>query len=195
MKKFYLAFLVMTCFCVGIISCNMNQSASSEMIISEYFSGYNMRNFDMISTYVSDSILISEMDHVVSSDRQELYTHFQWDSVFIPKYKIIDLVSNEDTVFVTASKICKRIKYLHDKPTVYKANFIIDHQQIVKVQTTEFLEFDYKIWEARRDSLVAWIDDNHNALSGFQYDLTLQGAHNYLEAIDLYNRHKAANSQ
>ena len=154
-----------------------------------------MRNFDRISTCVSDSILISEMDHVVSSDRQELYIHFQWDSVFTPKYKIIDLISNEDTVVVTASKICQRIKYLHDKPTVYKANFVIDHQQIVKVETTEFIEFDYKIWEARRDSLAAWIDDNHNTLSGFQYDLTLQGAHNYLEAIDLYNRYKATNLQ
>lgn len=187
LRLFFLILIYYGC----IISCSTNQNISAEEIVKAFFVGYNTSNFDAISKCVTDSVVTVEMDFVLTNDRQELYTHFSWDSVFMPKYKIITVETNMDTVVVTASKICNRIKYLHDVPTVYKANFIIESNKIVKVQTTEFLVFDYKLWESRRDSLVTWIDENHRELKDFQYDLTSDGAHKYLNAIDLYeNRAK-----
>jgi len=45
-------------------------------------------------------------------------------------------------------------------------------------------------WSSRRYSLVSWIKIYYPYLDGFVYDQTLEGAQNYLKAIELYTDEK-----
>lgn len=54
----------------------------------------------------------------------------------------------------------------------------------------ECVDADWNIWQMERDSLVKWVSINHPELDGFIHDLTMNGAINYLKAIELYENSK-----
>ncbi|WPP49957.1 hypothetical protein [Catalinimonas niigatensis] len=62
----------------------------------------------------------------------------------------------------------------------------------MKLESLECLNADWNIWQTERDSLVNWTRNNHPKLDGFIHDLTMDGAINYLKAIELYEKRKDA---
>lgn len=50
----------------------------------------------------------------------------------------------------------------------------------------DYKNFDLYQWSSRRDTLVKWIETYHPELSGFNFDMTKNGAENYLKSIELY---------
>lgn len=171
-----------------LFACNpKNEKQSKEDIVRTYFKGLNESDYKITTSCISDSMVRSEGDFILTRNSKEYYIHFQWDSVFSPEYKLIDLQETTDsTMEVTLSKFCKRIEFLHDSATVYKSKFNIKDQRIIKVENFELVYFDTLKWSSRRDTLVAWINRNHPRLNGFIYDQTKAGAKHYLEAIELY---------
>ena len=66
------------------------------------------------------------------------------------------------------------------------SNYISD---TIKVEEMNFLlsdNMDFRKWEARRDTLIFWINIHHPDLNGFDITQTIQGGQNYLKAIELY---------
>lgn len=181
-------FFLFAITCLIQVSCN---SASDKLtykeIINNYINGLNESNYKQIEMCISDSLTTVESNFVLTESSNDYYKHFQWDSVFSPKYDILNSKKISDhSVEITLSKIGDRIKYLHDTVTVYKAKFDFADDQIIKIDNFELVYFDTLKWNSRRDTLVAWVKTNHANLDGFIYDQTLTGAQNYLKAIELY---------
>jgi hypothetical protein len=174
------------------VGCNSQPEESTpEEIAIEYINALNASDFEKINSNISDSILTVEGDFIVTNSRENYYVHFQWDSVFVPNYKVIETEKiTENSLEITLSKECKRIHYLHDTATVYKVLMEFEDHQITKITTTDYLHFDFTKWQSRRDTLVAWIDQNHPELNGFVFDQSALGAKNYLKAIELYREDK-----
>lgn len=179
-------------FLFAVTSIQMGCKSSSDNLTPEemvmgYINGLNESNFEHIESYISDSLTTREGGFVLSENSKDYYIHFQWDSVFSPKYSAIDSRRiSDNSVEVTLSKTCKRIKYLHDTPTVFKARIDFLNNQIVEIDNFDLIIFDTLKWISRRDSLVAWIKLNNPELDGFIYDQTPTGAQKYLKAIDLF---------
>jgi hypothetical protein len=166
-------------------------SLTSEKIVNDYINGLNESNFEHFESFISDSLTTMEGGFVLTENSKDYYIHFQWDSVFSPKYNIINSKKiSDNSVEVTLSKTCKRIKYLHDTATIYKVRFDFANNHIIKIDNFELVYFDTLKWSSRRDALVAWIKIHYPDLDGFVYDQTLIGAQNYLKAIELYNDKK-----
>jgi hypothetical protein len=183
--------LVILGLILTLISCNStHKSLTHEQIVKDYFYALNTGDFSIISNCISDSIMTTEKEYILTYNQKELYQQFQWDSVFKPKYELTDLKMDSTSVKATVSKICARIVFLQDSAMIYKVQIDFKDNQITKVQTTEYVFLDFAKWQPRRDTLTSWIDKNYPELSGFVYDLTLKGAQNYLTAIDLYKNEK-----
>ncbi len=67
-----------------------------------------------------------------------------------------------------------------------KARFDLVNNHIIKIDNFELIYFDTLKWNSRRDTLVEWFKIHCPDLDGFIYDQTLNGAQNYLKAIDLF---------
>lgn len=61
-----------------------------------------------------------------------------------------------------------------------------DDGKICTIEIMDYENFDLYQWSSRRDTLVKWIETYHPELSGFNFDMTKNGAENYLKSIELY---------
>jgi hypothetical protein len=190
-KNTIIGLVILTGLMIIQTSCSSKQRTDSqEQIIKYYYNGLSTGNFKLISKCISDSILIIEKGYILTNNRNDYYQHIQWDSVFKPKYNLIDLKKDSDFYVAIVSKICKRIEFLQDTVITFKEKIEFKNNQIDKMQLLDYLLLDFEKWQQRTESLIAWIDKNHPEISGFNTDMTLKGAQNYLKAVDLYKNKK-----
>lgn len=183
-------FLLIMCMC---FSCANNavtkEKLSNKQIIENYYDARNNKDISKINALISDSLLWIDLNYTIARNKTEFYENFKWDSVFQSQHKIIDFDSiSENVVEISFTKICKRIKFLHDSATVSRQTISIVDNKIAKINTTEYLVFDFEKWQSRRDSLNNWVKENHPELNGFVNDITNAGAQNYMKAIELYEQ-------
>ncbi len=169
-----------------MVSSCTNEAALQQEAVKTYYAGLDAGDFQQVSTAMADSFVVIEGDFVTPQSRADHYTMFQWDSVFAPSYTINKMEAFEDSVKVEVSSFSARYAYLKNNPLTCDMTFSFEGSKIDKLLIGDCPEADWAIWEARRDSMVAWIDSNHAALSGFIFDLTKEGALNYMQAIALY---------
>ena len=165
-------------------------------LVTKYFNGLNKGDFDQISDYLDDDVLVLYYDEAVARNKKELCHFFRIDSVFMPEYKLVEYKKNGSTLDVIVSKSDKQINFLLEKPLFsrYRIRFndnSITRIAIVDIDDNDFDEWaSYDKWSSKEDSLVSWIDKNHPELSGFKKDRTIQGRINYLKSIELYKNKK-----
>lgn len=178
-------------FLLATIFFGCTKSKSTQILVEEYFKGFNNSNFSTVEKVINDSIRILEGDYTVAGSIQEFKTNFDWDQTFNPQYKIVETINiNNDSAEIVISKTCDRINFLLDTAILCKIKLDFVDNKITKVNTVEYLKFDFVKWQQRRDSLVAWADIHHPELKGFANDMTVAGAQNYKKAIDYYINEK-----
>ncbi|MBN2396247.1 MAG: hypothetical protein JXC36_07285 [Candidatus Atribacteria bacterium] len=188
-KKY--AWILIIGLIVIFISCHPRQiNLTNEQIVANYYKGLNDGDFSLIINLVSDSIQTTEKEYIITRSRKELYQQFKWDSVFNPKYELIDLKADSNSIEATVSKTCKRIEFLQDTSLIIKVMIDLKNGQMTKIQIIDYVYINFAKWQPRRDSLVVWIDKKHPELSGFLNDFTIKGAENYLKAIEFYKNEK-----
>jgi len=175
-------------FFVILISCKSRQDDAR--IIEKFYEGFNLGNYTLLSEIISDTVEMTEMEYVLAANKQEVYRFFQWDSVFEPTYKILDIVQNHSGCMVKVSKTCKRIEFLHDSVIIYMVNFEIDNNAVSRVSIVDYIQMNFEKWMSQRDALIEWIRLNHSELAGFENNITSKGARDFLSAIDLYRRNR-----
>jgi hypothetical protein len=72
--------------------CSCNNRKDNEQLVYDYFTALNNGDFKEVINCVSDSITLTKGDFILTSSIKDLHTHFQWDLVFKPHYKVIFLI-------------------------------------------------------------------------------------------------------
>lgn len=136
----------------------------------------NASDYDKLVGLFVDSIRFNEMDYIRTFSREEYRSLFQWDSVFAPTYRILNVKKAGGELHLKVSKECERINFLHEKPFVTNEIMQIKDGGIYQIDVIEYVNFNDSLWVDKREKLVSWIEKNHPGLNGFIYDQTKEGA-------------------
>ena len=174
----------------GLISCKSTKKEIDKIeITSQYIKALDESDAEAMKSLLTDSLQTVETDYDYEqtfSKEEYIEGWMKWDSVFEPTYKIIEIERMSETVKVRISKMDKRIRLLHEGPTVWDAVIQFGGDKIVRIENSNVV-FNDKIWEKNRTELINWIDTNHPELSGFLNGQNESAGMKYLKVIELYN--------
>lgn len=166
-----------------LIAC---QSSQKEQLAQDYYQALDESDFTGIVRLQLDSVRVKEGQYTSVYSVGDYVNWFQWDSVFQPSYKILDMRTTEEGIEIKVSKDDPRIQFLNERPLVTKEQLQIKAGKIYSLEVLEYISFNNEQWDANREKLVSWVDKNHPELNGFINDQTLKGGLDYLKALDLY---------
>ena len=129
---------------------------------------------------------VTEGDYIMRYSQDSYYEVFKWDSIFQTSYEIAELkeTENEVVAFITLSSI--RNSFLKNEQMTCQFRLSFESGKISKIESLDCEDANWKIWQDRVAELVQWIEENHPELNGFIYDMTMEGAKNYIKAIELF---------
>ncbi|AWX44496.1 hypothetical protein HME9304_01498 [Flagellimonas maritima] len=180
MKYILLLFVVLS-----ISGCSKKKDIATDQV-RKYYEGFKNSDYDQIRGSISDSLTITEGDYTMPFTPKSFYEQFKWDSVFKPDYHLMELENEGEQIIATVSVKSKKFEFLKNNPLTCRHRFHFKSGKITKIENLECIDADWEIWEKERDSLVKWIEVNHPELNGFVHDLSMRGAKDYLNAIELY---------
>lgn len=172
-----------------LAGCNLREP-NHQKTVNDYYSAFDSGSYDDIRLLINDDITIVAGDYATPYTHDSFYEFFKWDSVFRPSYEILELQEKDSHVLVTVTQKNIRNEFLKNNPLTYRVKVSFISGKISKLEEVESIGVDWSIWAKERDSLVDYIANNHPELDGFVYDMTMGGAMDYLEAIDLYTTYK-----
>ncbi|QLE00307.1 hypothetical protein HX109_01525 [Galbibacter sp. BG1] len=171
---------------IGELSCQSPEKQVNHLELTEaYYKTLDNSSFTELKILLNDSLKTIDDGYVQTFTKPQLIDWLQWDEVFKPTYKILEIKQNQNVVYTKVSKIDKRILFLHKKPIVTQETIKFNNNKITSVDRNSIV-FDVDTFVKNRDKLVDWIDKNHPELNGFINDQTQAGGIKYLKAIALY---------
>jgi hypothetical protein len=174
-----------------LTGCN-DQKLTNKETVTKYYNARDIANYNKLKTFINDSITITAGDYVIPYTHDSFYEEFKWDSIFSPSYKIVELEEKNNQIIASVASNSVRFEFLKNNPLTCQYKISFNSGKISKIESLECIGTDWKIWQKERDSLVSWIKKNHPELDGFINDMTMNGAINYLKAIELYETDKNA---
>ncbi|MEM9339580.1 MAG: nuclear transport factor 2 family protein [Bacteroidota bacterium] len=170
-----------------LFGCNTEKPTPLQ-VVKDYYSAFDTSDFSSIATLVDDTLTIIDGPYSTTYTHASFHEQFRWDSIFQPTYEVLEIASVADQVIATVASSSLRYEFLKNNPliTVYKISFY--HKKISKIEAVDYVDADWTTWQKEVDSLVQWISIHHPELDGFIHDLSMNGATNYLKAIELYKR-------
>jgi len=181
-------FLLLTIMsCAILFSCQQQKREVDKVaLVKDYIKALNRSDYKAIIDSFHDSVRMKELDYISAMSKSNYYQFFQWDSTFVPEYKIISIKELDGAVNMQVSKNCSRIDFLHEEPTVNDELVTFENGQIKHIEIVKYIVFNDEKWSKNRARLTNWIKEHHPELDGFLYDQTKAGALNYLQAIKLF---------
>jgi hypothetical protein len=185
MKKIFLILLL-----TPIILCCNKPKITHVETVTKYYNAKDNQNYEGIKRLINDSITIIEGDYVMPYNPKTFYEVFKWDSIFKTSSKIVDLKVENNEIIATVSSYSARFEFLNNNPLTCQQKIYFNSDKISKIELLKCIDTDWNIWQKERDSLVNWINNHHSNLNGFINDMSMNGALNYLKAIELYRADK-----
>ncbi|MEQ8907406.1 hypothetical protein [Ekhidna sp.] len=187
MKRYFILF-----FLTSLLTGCGNKGLTPRELVTEYYDAFNSSDFNRLTGVITDSITIIEGEYVMPYSKESFHEQFRWDSIFQPTYKILELEEQDNQIIVTVASSSKRYKFLKNDPLTCQFRISFNSNEITKLESLDCPNADWNVWQTERDSLVNWTKKNNPELDGFIHDLTMNGAINYLKAIELYENRKDA---
>ncbi|MBD0851909.1 hypothetical protein [Maribacter arenosus] len=169
-----------------------DQKLTHQETVTKYYNARDAANYNELKTLINDSITIIAGDYVMPYSHDSFYEQFKWDSIFRPSYKIVELEEKNNQIIASVALNSVRNEFLKNNAMTCQYKISFNYGKISKIEELECKSADWNIWQKERDSLVSWIKKNHPELDGFINDMTMNGAMNYLKAIELYETDKNA---
>lgn len=175
-------------FIIGFISCKNSEKEIDKLAISkQYYNVLSTSDYSRMSSWFADSLVTKEGEYEQVYSQSEYLEFLKWDSVFDPNYEILKIEQEDEMIKAKISKNDKRILFLLEEPFITNQIIRFQNDKIISVET-DYVNFDYPIWERNKKELLSWIDKNHPELNGFIYDQTEAGGLKFLKAIELYKK-------
>ncbi|MCB0372268.1 MAG: hypothetical protein KDD31_04565 [Muricauda sp.] len=178
------------CLVVAVSCIHRSEKIDKTKIAEDYISALDNSDYNKVADMFLDSIRFNEMEYIRTFTREGYRDLIQWDSVFQPSYKVLEMKEAGEELHLKVSKTCDRIMFLQGEPFISREVIKFKEGAIYSVDVVEYVDFNDSLWSANRENLVLWIDEHHPELNGFIYDQTKKGAVNYLKAMDLYRNRK-----
>lgn len=163
-----------------------SKKVDKKTLVREYYQALNNSDYVKVIGFFQDSIRFNEMSYKRTFSKSEYHQLFAWDSVFHPKYEILELEEKGDELHLLVSKECERINFLHEGPFFTNEVFKIEGDAIHQIDVVEYVDFKDSLWAAKRENLVSWIAEHYPELDGFIHDQTKEGGIKFKKAIDLF---------
>ncbi|SFR32279.1 hypothetical protein SAMN04490243_0458 [Robiginitalea myxolifaciens] len=179
----------------GFLFACSSGTADHKTQVEEYFAALNIGSIDRARAVISDTLTISEGDFSTDFYGEVYYEHFRWDSIFQPGYEILEMQEEGDEIVAMVASRSVRYEFLRNNPLSCERRIYFKDGKIRNIAIGECPSADWETWEARRDSLVRWVARNHQELDGFINDLSMQGAQNYMQAMEFYENAAAGVTQ
>lgn len=174
-----------------LMSCENKQIQSKNIeITKQYFKVLNHAEPSKVMNWLANSLKITEEEYRQTYSKNEYSKVLQWDSVFTPNYRVLNIEEKDAIVNVKISKIDQRISFLHDNEPFVTNHQIKFHEGKIVEIATDYVNFNYAAWEKNKTELLSYINQNHPELNGFLNDLTKDGGIKFLKAITFYNNKK-----
>ena len=177
---------------ISVLSGCSSKKLSSSETVKEYYAAFNSSNFERLISQVDDSLTIVDGEFVTNYSHDSFRQHFKWDSIFQPTYEVVKIEKVSNQVIATVSSHSLRYEFLKNNPLTCIFEISLNSGKISRIELVGYEGADFEVWQQERDSLVKWVNINHPELDGFIHDLTMNGAKNYLRAIELYKNRKNA---
>lgn len=184
--KNYIILLSLSFFLAG---CSNEKSTPFETV-TKYYDALHSSDYSQIRILINDSLTIVDGEYATTYSQNSFYEQFKWDSIFQPTYEVVEIADVNNQMIATVASYSLRYEFLKNNPLTCKYKISLNSGKISKIEAIDFVGADWKAWQKERDSLVIWINNNHPELDGFIHDLTMNGAINYLKAIELYENSK-----
>ncbi len=168
-----------------IMGCN-DQQLTHQETVAKYYNARDAANYTEIKTLIKDSITITAGDYVMPYNHDSFYEQFKWDSIFKPSYEVVELEERNNQIIAYVALTSVRNEFLKNNAMVCQYKISFNSGKISRIDEFECIGADWNSWQKERDSLVRWIKENHPELDGFIHDMTMNGAMDYLRAIELY---------
>ena len=185
MKNIILALVFLT-----ILTGCKNRWLSNKELVETYYSAKNKKNFSEIKHLVNDSITIISGDYVMLYNKQSFYEVFKWDSIFKTSYKMVDLIEENNQIIASVELNSIKLEFLKNPAMTCDYKISFTSNRISKIEEINCKNANWNLWQQERDSLVKWTKKNHQNLDGFIHDMTMNGAINYVKAIEFYKSEK-----
>lgn len=163
-----------------------NQKLTHQETVTKYYNARDVGNYNELKKLINDSITITAGDYVMPYNHDSFYKQFKWDSIFKPTYEIVELEEKNNQIIASVALNSVRNEFLKNNSMTCQYRISFNSKKISKIEELDCHGADWNTWQKERDSLVSWIKKNHPELDGFIRDITMNGALNYLKAIELY---------
>lgn len=173
-------------FLTGLLTGCNSGTVDHKTQVEAYFAALDAGSIDRARTFVSDTLTISEGDYSTDYFGDLFYEHYRWDSIFQPSYEILELREEGEEIVAMVASRSVRYEFLQNNPLSCERRISFQEGKIRNIAIGECPSADWETWEARRDTLVRWIASHHPEFDGFINDLSMQGAQNYMQAMELY---------
>ena len=170
---------------IAFVGCGTTQRTNKE-VTEQYFYARNAMDFPMINSLISDSITVIEGDYTMPYSKESFYEVFKWDSVFQTSYDIINLQEEQERIIASIRLSSIRNRFLYNDTMTCQFRLTFKEDKISTIESLDCENANWEVWQERVTELVEWIDSNHPELNGFIFDLTMGGAKDYIEAIQLF---------
>lgn len=177
--------LILPILTLCLVGCTDRKPTPQETV-AHYIEARDTGNFTRLRTLINDSITITGGDYVMPYDAASFYKVFQWDSVLGTSYEIMELKEQNGRIVATLAMRSHRNAFLDNNPMTCGYSFSFISGKISQIDELQCPGFNGEAWAKKRDTLVAWVERNHPDLNGFIYDMTMQGAMNYVKAMERY---------
>lgn len=184
----HLLLLSILILCIG---CAEKKNIETEQITA-YYEGFANSDYSQVKSTLSDSLISIAGDYTMRYSRESFYEKFKWDSVFKPQYKLLSIENKGEHPIATVTMNSPKLEFLQNNPMTCRYRIYFKEGKIARIVDLDCPTANWEVWSKQVDTLVAWVADNHPELNGFIYDLTEQGALNYMRAIALYENKEIA---
>jgi len=166
-------------------NCGQSKLTHQETVTS-YFEARDAKDYHQIKQLISDSLIVTEGSYVMPYSQESYYEVFKWDSIFRTTYDLVDLQKLDDQILASVNLTSVRNTFLENDLMRCDFRVSFEKEKISRIESLDCQGADWDKWQDRVKLLVVWVEENHPELDGFIHDMTMKGAQDYVNSIELY---------
>jgi len=97
-----------------------------------------------------------------------------------------DLQKLDDQILASVNLTSVRNTFLENDLMRCDFRVSFEKEKISRIESLDCQGADWDKWQDRVKLLVVWVEENHPELDGFIHDMTMKGAQDYVNSIELY---------